>query len=1258
MADARRQTPYEVFRYLVRRDRGADDAEAVENRYSLATLASRPVVQDEGRGHRYLVFRDRAALWAYIESLPTNERSLHEVVFGGSPQRLKLDIDVPAHKLDAISQETLRACLGSDRACAATAGTEPEPDPAAEGFLAELLDEMSPEPEPKVAAPPESAADALRRERDTKMAAILEFILDRFADELFMAYYALEDVTTTRQDLIVAESSGRTAEGWKYSYHVIVAPYAVPDNEEARELTRHFLDGLPEPLRRLVDGGVNKKLQNFRLALNSKPGAERFKVVTAATAAALGTLMVDPAETMISAPSGMRVLPRVFTGEPGAVQAPTKALELTDADVALVVDCAAQRTTGHELRVALGALLVFTRLTPTFCRICGEVHHKDNTLMLSVEPVEAGRPGPWPGREPVPHRVIEHCRHSPGKGEVAGDVELVLGALRVSQRGGRPRAGGGGQQPSVSRVAARVDAIAGGRVNPHDAAATLFESVPESQKTLYDAPEMQAYELAPTLAVKAQMKLGKTRALRAYLNTNFPQAGLREPVIRFITFRQTFSNSLKEQFPDFALYSDVKGDLDHVRFPRLIVQVESLHRVPMPAPVEPTDLLILDEVESILAQFNSGLHKHFNAAFAMFRWLLKTARHVVCMDANLGDRTFRTLQRMRPDYPIHFHWNRHARAAGDEYFFADDQTAWLDRLHASVSGGKAVVLASNSLDEAKALYEGLKRAYPLKKVGLYSSETSQSEKTRHFANVHEFWGQLDVLIYTPTVSAGVSFELEHFDVLFGYFSDMSCDVETCRQMLGRVRNIRDREHFIFLRGVPNNLPTTVDAIRCLVHDKRAGLYRSLDDDALQFEYTADGSVLYYESDYFHLWTETVRVENLSKNRFIERFIDQVADTGARVTRLAKAAPSAATLLADHRGMKQEIQQARCDAVAGAEDITAQEAAEIREDLDRARASSGAAVVDVPDARKFAYEKWQLRDVYAWHDRPVNAAFVENYSDDAPRRVYRNLTRITAKATVFESLRAISERESVHYRYLMAGRVGGKEYMHEGRDLLRDKRTYVFQAHFLAIWLLRLCGFACLTDRAFIHEALLEGRLRSAMPAIEKAAPSISFEFEVRRPSLSRLSNEADPRRFLTGVLSFVNAVLRYMYGIEVKRVTVRNGGKSFYINQADVARLFVFSAEPEPVDMPDAKPHIASELLPVGGGRATVALVRFLEDEYVFWAAVWAADEDSFVADDHDLRFEPDGDLTRVTAVVRPAKRPLAEAEQMANFLEMVYQAI
>ncbi|CAG8718531.1 19066_t:CDS:2 [Dentiscutata erythropus] len=318
-----------------------------------------------------------------------------------------------------------------------------------------------------------------------------------------------------------------------------------------------------------------------------------------------------------------------------------------------------------------------------------------------------------------------------------------------------PNQSGFPRKSQQARLLDHIEKINSGEIDPwQNIERELSRLPPEPQRREYTNSDMLPYELVDTLAVRAQMKLGKTKALRTFLDQYFPEESLKDSVIRFVTFRQTFSNSLQEQFPDFSLYSEIQGDLDTTTYPRLIVQIESLHRLKMSARPEPVDLLILDEVESTLAQFSSGLHKNFVASFAVFQWMLRTARHVICLDANLSDRTFCTLERMRPSRPIHLHWNRFPRAQDDQFYFTMEQASWLRCLYDRVGAGKRVVLPVNSLKEAKTLEACLKEKYPQKNVALYSSETLPSVKTKHFGDVHLYWKSLDILIYTPTVSAG------------------------------------------------------------------------------------------------------------------------------------------------------------------------------------------------------------------------------------------------------------------------------------------------------------------------------------------------------------------------------------------------------------------------------------------------------------------------------------------------------------------------
>ncbi len=1222
------------FTYLVPEGYGAarvrDPQDTVQSCYKWNDLVTRPVIRDEYRS-KYLVFTSRDDFAEWYEAVPAREKCMHEVIFGKHNQKLKFDIDAPAHKLDALSDSVLQA----------QRVVQPQTPEDVDAYLADLLGETPPDTylgEPEVdevdaylaavadetaaAAPPVTVV-TIEESRLAKIEAIVDLLLEAILDELYTAYYGVEDLCPTREDLIVTDSSGAAGGSWKYSYHVI-ARYHVADNEEAKEFTERVLERLPPPVRAFVDPGVNKRTQSFRLPGSMKPGTGRVKLATAEAARRFGTAAgATLADMFIAAPAGARVLARVYTDPEQQARAPAPVLSADSPVVRAALELAARAGVldGHEFREARGTLLFFTRAAPSLCRICCEVHHRDNSLILGVEPDADA----WPAAGPVACRVVEHCRQAPKRGRTIGEVAVAAADLAgAALTGARPRRGkaavaaaDAAAPVAAERIARCLAAVQAGRLNPHDALASRFEQLPAAQKTVYAEPAMRPYELAPTLAVLAQMKLGKTKATRAFLDEHFPADGLETKVIRFVTFRQTFSRSIAESFRDFVVYSDVQGDLDHVRHPRLIVQVESLHRLRMATRPEPVDLLILDEAESIFGQFSSGLHKHFAATFAMFQWMMRTARHVLLMDANLGDRSCAVLERMRPAHPPHFHWNRFQRAADDAYFFTSDQSAWLGRLHDALRAGKRVVLPANSLGEARAFEDRLRAVFPAKRVMLYSSETAPSEKARHFADVHTHWSELDVLIYTPTCSAGVSYELAHFDVLFGYFCDVSCDVETCRQMLGRVRNLGDREHYICLRAAGAALPATVADLRRLVYDKRAGLYRGVEDAALAFEYEPEGGVRYYESDYFHLWLETKRVENLSRNDFVARFICQVADTGARVGMLEPGDGAAgAALLTDHRSAKTELKAARDEAVADSADLSDAEAAAVREAL--------AAQQDVEPARRLAYEKWQLRAAFDWQGRPLDAAFVGQYNTPDARRVYRNLCRIAEGATPLDSLRAMREREAAHYDWTVAAPRavpgGAGNSAAESRDLLRDRAIYVSRAHHIAMWLLHVAGFVSILDKRRIHEQALEARLRSALPALQRAVERIVFEFELQRPGLDRLRREADRARFLTGMLAFFNAALRHMYGLQIARAVKRAGGVSFHLNQNSVGKLFVFAAAPEPDDAPGGpRPHIVSNLAVIDTNRVDV----FLEEVFYSGAAPGGDGDGAPPADDGPAAARP-----------------------------------
>ena len=1002
--------------------------------------------------------------WDHLDKLPRTSRTFHEVVFGGWKQKIKFDLDMKAEE------------LGGDG-----------------------IPEMT------------------RRAH-----AVVERVVDLVVDTFCERFYPTCGATITRDNVIVCDSSGlKSPDEYKFSFHVIVLDYCLENNRDARNFTRDVLERCPDDIVKFIDSQVNKSTQNFRIVGNSKLDG-RVKEV------ALGFgCRTDAArnDTLISWTVGTRLLPTSRACDSADV---TPALpEDMDRGVVEYVGSLGLDV-GHAFREARGGMIFYDRTFPSYCRICSEVHHHDNTLM-----VLASRDQAAPGHL----RLTEMCRHKPSSSLTIGyiSVEGDFGAVPVScPNVARPVLSGDPRSPGNLRRESSEEEDPFGR--PCSGENT------QDFKHVYSQPTMLPFEHVPTLVVKSQMGLGKTKALRKYIDTYFPQSDSKKYVVRFVTFRRAFSRSIKEQFPDFSSYVSIRGPIMHDDVDRLIIQVESLYRLVILQGAEPVDLLVLDEVESVLAQFSSGLHKNLTASFAMFQWMVTHSKHVVCMDANVGRRTQRMLADLRPAgpgaaTPFLFHWNRFGKARDDHYSFTSNEDDWLSALADEVRSGKRIVVPTNSLKMAKDVEATLREKYPEKRIQLYSSETDQVVRNDHFENVDRKWVQFDVVIYTPTVSAGISFEADHFDILYGSFTSLSCNVETCRQMLGRVRSIRSRRYVIHLFGRQNNLPTTTEEIRKIAIMRQKLMLIDVVLPQMEFTYAPDGSIKYHDSPYFNMWIETVRLEHLSSNDFVRRFIDQVARTGASVEDLV--VPTTVPYCSRTRS---------CDdhKVAEADDITEEEYLRF-EDLGTESFSLGIhrKTIQCQDPRNagpshYAVEKYRIRQTYDWMDRPLSLAFVEFYRPRNIRRIYKNLIRICSGPSVVESLRLIQIREvDLHRRFESDSRILSSRF--------------VYQQHFYCVSFLLICGFRCIMDPGKVYKEVMADRIIAAREFLADHVRNVASEYEIKTPSQDAIRGLIDPVKFFRMIIQMFNSVLRKMYGIAIEKCKKND---DYAISREKIGRLF------------------------------------------------------------------------------------------------------
>lgn len=1162
-------------------------------------------VRDEA-ARCFRLFASSDAYWRWSATLAPDQRCCHEVIFGALPQRLKFDVDAPADVVEMLDTHLLdRLSPGWDAALR-------YPPELLEHELETILGEGAPQA-PFVAPVP--AASQLRQ---YKAEAVLAYLVALVVDVFEVRYPGR---TLSPADVYVASSLGDAAAPAKFSYHILLAPYAVATHAEARAFTAEVLAEMeaeaPE-LRRLglLDAAVNSSCQNFRLPGSQKPGTGRPKVFSPALAERLGTgLPASDADALVSvsalpaaAQDRIQALPALEAAAPGDARPVMLASEDLASVLALVERASPAAWAAHTFKRAMpradGAVLTFRRERPSHCALCARYHDSDHSLMILVRPADGG-PEPAADRQTV--EVVELCRRAAGCGQLLGAVECAAGTF-VSACTARAEAA---LSRSALSLRAQVAALQAGRRDPAASADQLFARLPAAQQTSYAAPAMRPFEPAPTLAVQAQMGLGKTRELRAYLDAHYPRpapsALAPPPVIRFVTFRQTFSEALRREFGDFVIYSDVPAaQISAAAAPRLVVQVESLHRLIRDAMFgPPPDLLVLDEVESVLAQFSSGLHKSFNESFAVFQWLLRNAGRVVCMDANLSDRTYRTLERLRPQHPLHFHHNRHARAAGDTVHVTLHPGSWLDRFVAAVRDGKKVAFASNSLREAKSVLHLLGEMFPEKAMKLYSSETALSEKKLHFADVRTHWAAFDVLAYTPTVSAGVSYYVEDpdahpdavFDTMFVYLTDASCDVETARQMLGRVRQLRDREYFVCLRSIGNAaLPTDVATLERLAYDRRrlvvAGGWSKADrPPTAQFD-PVSGELRRYQSPFFHLWLETTRIENLSKQAYAQRFVDQVAATGAAVAYLEADADRqeiTKELVARKASAKEWLTATEAHDVAGAPELSSEEVTDIR----LRSAGRSEADADVTAAERHGVTKFFLRRRYDW-EGPVTPEFVRVYRDLTLQRIYSNLSAVLDYPAFDAALAAVRQQELVLLQ--ATGSRGERAPAVRPAALVQTMQSdavenvgirykYRYPSFCLCAWLLRICGFGSVRDLSLVPREWLEASLLLVRRHFLSQLPALLHEFSLRHPGHKAISSET-AELYMRAALQVVNGALRSTFGVEVAPLGPRKQG-IYTLQRTKFSKQLQWPGDPENA----GRPRLPATLQPTHGPHTPAELV-------------------------------------------------------------------
>ena len=290
------------------------------------------------------------------------------------------------------------------------------------------------------------------------------------------------------------------------------------------------------------------------------------------------------------------------------------------------------------------------------------------------------------------------------------------------------------------------------------------------------------------LCVQSEKGTGKTSNLFKCLFDKNNKVITDDTTMLFISSRRTFGLKLLGDLKEFGfkLYSDIP-DPD-ISAKRIICQIDSLGRLCR----DTYDYVIIDECES-LARYITGSHftknPKANMIVANLEMRVSDANKIIIMDADLSDRCmtyFSTILNIENE-DVQLIIN-HYKPFNEYTIVSLTVNDWTRKVLETIGENKRIVIASASNAQSLDLKSLIELNYPNKKILLINRQTDDNEKTKLLMDVNITFNDVDILIYSPSVCMGVSFDLKNvFDSIFAYGCDHSLGSQEFVQMIHRIR---------------------------------------------------------------------------------------------------------------------------------------------------------------------------------------------------------------------------------------------------------------------------------------------------------------------------------------------------------------------------------------------------------------------------------------------------------------------------------------
>jgi hypothetical protein len=329
-------------------------------------------------------------------------------------------------------------------------------------------------------------------------------------------------------------------------------------------------------------------------------------------------------------------------------------------------------------------------------------------------------------------------------------------------------------------------------------------------------------KLTRCLGVLAPYGNGKTTAIKNIIRTMPDNAR-----ILFITPRKSLNVAIAGSFSNINCYLDIKKETD---INKKVLMIRSMSCTPQSlvallkqADNYRYDLVVIDEVESVASMFVSDVTKEKEATLLVMQRVVNESEKVVLMDANYSDDS-ELLAKVLSGIPkiprlinTYQPWARINATVLSGATFKIRTTAINMQILESIAKRERIFIAASSASYADAIYKIIIDTFPYVITKL---ATSKTDNTALVSNPDSESALIDVLVYSPSLSVGVSFDIKNrFHKVFGIFSNEmgTPDQLDAMQEMCRLRNpslnkwviVLDDRKQIYQNGESDPIPSEI-----------------------------------------------------------------------------------------------------------------------------------------------------------------------------------------------------------------------------------------------------------------------------------------------------------------------------------------------------------------------------------------------------------------------------------------------------------------